>query len=450
LLTTTVWAEPKVFMTAKDTGQRLAPAGTLQFTPLAQPEENLAVVFLNPEYKFQTVVGLGVGERAAETFARLSPEKQEEFLTACYDREKGLGYSLGRTHIHSCDFSSASYTYTEANDTELKTFSVAPDEKYRIPFIKRVLQKVPNLTIFVSPWSPPAWMKTNNDMLHGGKLKAGYAANWANYYVKFIQAYKQAGIPIWGLTVQNEPMAVQTWESCIYTAEDERDFVKNHLGPTLQKAGLGGLKLMIWDHNRGLTFQRAAELLKDPAAARYVWGVAYHWYDGDQFGNLQRVHDAFPDKALFFSEGCNYPFSWDTFEDWKWGENYGKSMVHDFNNWCTGWTDWNVLLDEKGGPNHVANWCFAPIHKDAQGELRYQNSYYYIGHFSRFVRPGARRIAVTSVKADLEATGFQNVDGSVVGVLLNRTDAPIEAKVWLKGQIAPLTMPAHSIATLVL
>ena len=133
--------------------------------------------------------------------------------------------------------------------------------------------------MFVSPWSPPAWMKTNNSVLHGGKLKKEFDQSWANFYIKFINAYEKQGIPIWGLTVQNEPMATQTWESCLYTAEDERDFVKNYLGPTLQKAGMSGKKLIVWDHNRDLMYQRASTILEDPAAAKYVWGVGYHWYE---------------------------------------------------------------------------------------------------------------------------------------------------------------------------
>jgi len=166
--------------------------------------------------------------------------------------------------------------------------------------------------------------------------------------------------------------------------------------------------------------------------------------------NLSRLHDAFPDKAVFFSEGCNYPFSWQTFDDWKWGENYGHSMIHDFNHWAAGWTDWNVLLDEEGGPNHVKNFCFAPVHADTRkGTLHYQNSYYYIGHFSKFVKPGARRLACTTTQFDLEATAFENMDGSRVTVALNRTDTAMKSQLWVSGQGLPFQLPPHSIATLV-
>ncbi|MBN9418066.1 MAG: glycoside hydrolase family 30 protein [Candidatus Eremiobacteraeota bacterium] len=441
----------RFILTAKGKSGGLSEQTPVRFRALEQPEEASFTVMVDPTQRFQTIVGIGgaLTDAAAETFAKLPADKQEEFLTAHYDREKGIGYSLGRTHIHSCDFSSHSYTYTADGDKELKTFSIEPDRKYRLPFIKRVLERNPNLTMFVSPWSPPAWMKSNHDMLKGGKLLPEFRAAWAQYYVRFIEAYEEEGVRIWGLTVQNEPAATQTWESCIFTGEEERDFVRDFLGPALHKAGRKDLKLMVWDHNRGLAYQRGATVLSDPEAARYVWGTAFHWYVGDMFETLSRLHDAFPNKAIFFSEGCNYPFSWNTFEDWKWGENYGHSMINDFNHWATGWTDWNVLLDEEGGPNHVKNFCFAPVHADTRkGTLHYQNSYYYIGHFSKYVRPGAQRLACTSTQADLEATAFENTDGSKVAVMMNRTDKAQNADLWVNGKAAKVPLPPHSIATL--
>src|SRR5208282_6284062 len=238
---------------AKDTGQQLAKTGELHFVDLSQPGEKQQIVFVDPAKTFQTVVGIGgaLTDAAAETFYKLPTDAQQEILTAYFDPQKGIGYSLGRTHINSCDFSSDSYTYVTNGDVMLASFNVSHDLKYRIPFIKEVLATAgrKNFTLFASPWSPPAWMKDNDSMLHGGKLKPEYYASWASYYAKFIDAYQEQGVPIWGLTVQNEPMAVQTWESCNYTAAEERDFVKNYLGPTLAKEGLGYEKIMIWDHN---------------------------------------------------------------------------------------------------------------------------------------------------------------------------------------------------------
>lgn len=445
-LSRSLWAQPAhITLTAKDTADRLTPKGTVEFVDRPQPEEWQVTVFVDPDKEYQVMEGIGgaLTDAAAETFAQLSPAGQEELLTAYFDKDRGIGYSLGRTHINSCDFSSSSYAYTQPGDRNLDTFSVAPDLKYRIPFIKKVLARAPEFKLFASPWSPPAWMKTNNDMLHGGKLKPDWAPVWARYYARFVEAYKKHGIPIWGLTVQNEPMASQTWESCLYTAQEERDFVVRYLGPALD--GLN-LKLMIWDHNRNLMFQRAGAVLSDPEAARYVWGTAFHWYDGARADNVRQVHDAYPDKAVFFSEGCNYPFSWEHFNEWKWGENYGRAMIDDFNNWTCGWTDWNVLLDERGGPNHVNNFCYAPVHKDAEGKLHYMASYYYIGHFSKFVRPGARRVACASTTAGLRATAFEK-DGDVIAVLMNDTDKAMSASVWQHEKAAPVELPSHSIAT---
>lgn len=443
-------ASARLFLTAKGTSDRLAPKGSVPFASLPQPQESAATIIVDPDKAFQTIVGIGgaITDASAETLARLPAAVQEEVISAYFHPEKGIGYSLIRTHIHSCDFSSSSYTYVEPNDTALKSFSVKPDLRYRVPLIRRALAMAGDAKVFASPWSPPAWMKDNHDMLKGGKLKAECFDAWARYFVRFVEEYEKLGIPMWGLTVQNEPMAVQTWESCIFTGEDERDFVKNHLGPVLARAGLDRLRLMIWDHNRGLLYQRAKAVLDDPEAAKYVWGTAFHWYVGDHFDNVRMVHDAWPDKQVLFSEGCVYPFSWKTIDDWNWGETYGRSMINDFNHWAAGWTDWNILVDERGGPNHVANYCFAPLVGDTRtGKVHYMNSFYYIGHFSRFVRPGAKRVACTSTVDDLLACAFLNPDGHRVAVVMNPTDKAQECHLWSDGRAARTQLPAHSIAT---
>ncbi len=342
------------------------------------------------------------------------------------------------------------------DDKDLKTFSIAHDEKYRIPFIKKAIAAAGGkLIMFASPWSPPAFMKSNHDVLHGGKLLPAYDQSWANFYGKFINAYEKQGIPIWGITIQNEPMATQTWESCVYTAEEERDFLKNYLGPTMHKNGLGDKKIIIWDHNRDLIYQRASTVFEDPAAAKYAWGIGFHWYEdwsgGDEvFDNVERVHESFPDKNLMFTEGCAFPFKLDQLKDWKLGERYGRSMINDFNDGTVGWTDWNILLDEQGGPNHVGNFCFAPVHAITKtGELIYTNAYYYIGHFSKFVRPGAKRISAAASRSPLQTTAFINKDGKVVVIVMNQTDKKINYNLWVSGDAAPVTSLPHSIATLV-
>lgn len=445
--------QAEVHLTQKGTTHRLERTGALVFEPLPQPSEKQQCVFVDPAHTFETVLGIGgaITDAAAETFDKLPKERQAELLRAYYDPQAGIGYSLARTHINSCDFSSASYTYVAEGDRELKTFDIAPDLKHRVPLLRAALKTAGGgLTIYASPWSPPAWMKDNRSMLHGGKLLPEMRAPWANYFVAFIRAYEKAGIPIWGVTVQNEPMAVQTWESCIFTAEEERDFVRDHLGPTLEKAGLGGKKIIAWDHNRTQLYQRASTILSDPAAARYLWGIGFHWYVEDTFENVRQVRDAFPQAQLLMTEGCNGPYETASVNDWSLGETYGRSIVHDLNNGAAGWTDWNILLDETGGPNHVGNFCFAPVHADTRtGELQFTPAFYYIGHFSKFIRPGARRIIASPTVDRLLTTAFQNPDGSLAVVVMNQSDEDQPFRLWLRGQAAPTNSPAHSILTIV-
>jgi glucosylceramidase len=447
-----------VYTTANNTNFRISSTDTLTFKHMGQPLETQICVFVDPSKRSQTILGIGgaLTDASAEVFSKLPSGKQREFLDAYYDRSKGIGYTLARTNIHSCDFSSASYTYVNEGDKQLKSFSVDHDKRFRIPFIKRATAAAGGkLTIFGSPWSPPAFMKSNNDMLHGGKLKPEFYQSWANYYTKFIKAYEGEGIPIWGITIQNEPMATQTWESCIYTAEEERDFLKHFLGPTMSRAGLADKKILGWDHNRDLIYQRVSTLLGDPEAARYLWGIAFHWYEpwsgGDMmFDNVKLVHQTFPNKPLLFTEGTPATYDPKRINDWSLGEYYGRSMINDFNSGAIGWTDWNVLLDEQGGPNHVGNFCFAPIHADTRtGELTYTNSYYYLGHFSKFVRPGARKIDCSPSRSALLSTAFVNPDGKVSVVVMNKGEKKISYFLWVDGNAAEVSALPNSIQTLV-
>jgi glucosylceramidase len=447
-----------VYTTADSTTYRLSATDTLGFSNGVQPPETQVSIFVDPSHTYQTFVGIGgaLTDASAETFYKLPVNKQKEFLDAYYHPVKGIGYTIGRTNINSCDFSSDMYTYVAEGDKALTSFNLAHDEKYKMPFIRLAMQASGNkMKLFVSPWSPPAWMKDNNNMLQGGKLKPEFYNSWANYYVKFIKGYEKAGIPVWGLTVQNEPMAKQTWESCIYTAEEERDFIKNHLGPVLLKNGLKDKKLIAWDHNRDLLYHRASTILNDPAASKYIWGIGFHWYEvwngGRQYENVKRVNETFPTKNLMLTEACNYPFSWQTFDQWQWGENYGENILHDLNNGSVAWTDWNVLLDEVGGPNHVNNFCFAPVHaKTGEGSLHYMSSYYYIGHFSKFIKPGAKRIISSSNRAQLLTTAFKNENGELAVVVMNPTNEKFAYKLFIGSKTVDATSLPNSIATLVI
>ena len=448
----------QIYTTAKDSELRLTPNATGKFGEYKQPLETEISVFVNPNKEFQKFMGIGaaISDASAEVFAKLKKEDQEKLLEAYYDVEKGIGYSLARTTIHSCDFASESYTYIEEGDKDLKTFNIDHDREFRIPMIKSAIEAAGGeLLLYVSPWSPPAFMKTNGSMLKGGKLIPEYRQSWANYYAKFIKAYEAEGMPIWGLTIQNEPMATQTWESCIYTAEEERDFLKDYLGPTLEKQGLGDKKIVVWDHNRDLMVNRSNVIFDDPEASKYAWGTGFHWYEtwtgaDPLFENVSLVNNAYPDKKLMFTEGCIEKFDAAKYQFWPNAERYGEQIINDFNNGTVAWTDWNILLDENGGPNHVGNFCFAPVHADTRTkELIFTPSYYYIGQFSKFIRPDARRISTASSRSVLLSTSFKNTDGSLATIVMNKTDEPIQYNLFVGRDKASIEIPAHAIQTLI-
>lgn len=453
------WQRAEIFTTAKDTELRLSAGEVLEFETFRQPLETEGFILLDTSRRFQSFVGVGaaITDSSAETFAKLPGEVQEEFLKAYFDKEEGIGYQLLRTHIASCDFSSAMYDYVEEGDAALASFDVSLDERFRIPMIKRAIEAAGGeLPLYASPWSPPAWMKDNGNRLQGGKLLPEFRDSWALHYVKFIEEYEKRGMPIWGLTVQNEPMAVQTWESCVWTAEEERDFVRDNLGPALERAGMSDKKLIVWDHNRDQIYQRATTILGDEEAAKYVWGVGFHWYEpwtgGDmQFYNLRQVAESYPDFKLIFTEGCAERFDAERWEAWELGERYGHSMVNDFKAGTVAWTDWNILLNERGGPNHVGNYCFAPVHANVrEGKLVYTNSYYYIGHFSKFIEPGAKRIASSSSRDQVREVAFENPNGEIVLVVLNLTEEAVDYRIMIDGLAAETSILPRAIRTYVL
>ena len=439
----------QVVQTVKDTDDRLTLKEDLTLLPA--PVDSHHFVSVDASQAFQTIEGFGGAftEAAAATLHKLPPEKQAEVLGAYFDPIAGHGYTLCRTHINSCDFSSGNYAYDEVDgDHELSHFSVDCDRGALIPLIRDALQAAGGpIKLLASPWSPPAWMKTNGKMIQGGKLKPECREVWAKYYCRYIREYERENIPIWGLSVQNEVEAAQSWESCLYSPEEERDFVRDYLGPALQREGLSDIRLLVFDHNRDHMLDHARVIYDDPRAAQYVWGTAFHWYVGDWFENVQKLHDAYPEKHLLFTEGCQD--GGPHLGEWSLGERYARSMINDLNRWTVGWIDWNLLLDETGGPNHVGNYCSAPIIIDTRTcEILYQSSYYYIGHFSRYIRPGAKRIGCTSDIDALETTAFLNPDGQITVVVLNRTSQILPYTLRFEDLSGAMESPANSIMTL--
>ncbi len=443
--------EPHTFctiLTARDTDARLTeqPVGGVGKIS----DSSIATVFIDPSRQFQSILGFGGAftEAAAVTWQKMSPSNRQAVINAYFDPVTGLGYTLCRTHINSCDFSLSNYAYDEVpGDTELKHFSIARDEKALLPMIQAALaaSKEP-FKLFATPWSPPAWMKTNGQMNHGGKLKPEYRQAWAEYFVRYIQEYKKQGVHIWGLTMQNEPEANSPWDNCLYSPTEERDFIRDYLGPTLKRAHLQNVKIMAWDHNRDDMDEYADVLYSDPVASKYVWGTAYHWYSDGAFQNMTMHHDAWPQKPLLATEACQD--GGPHIGDWGMGERYASAIISDLNRWSVGWVDWNLVLDERGGPNHANNFCSAPIIADIQHDiLLFQSSYYYMGQFSRFIRPGAKRILCSSSQNDLQATACANPDGTVAVVVLNRNDQPIKFNLKSLKTATPVALPDHAIAT---
>ncbi|CAI5730169.1 unnamed protein product [Peronospora destructor] len=430
----------------------MEPITNLQWTHKAQIDA-ASTIIVDVDTQFQTILGFGGAftEAAALQFQKLSFAKQEEVLTLYFDQEKGSGYTFGRVPMGSSDFSIASYNYDNViNDTHLKHFDndVKHDQQVLIPFIKRALKRQPNLKLFLAPWSPPAWMKREtldytSSMLDSAKpigLKDDVRATWALYFSKFITAYKKHDISFWGLTPQNEPQAEVPWESCMYTAEYQAEFIGNYLGPTL-KRDHPELILMIFDHNRGSVRQWAEEIYNHPTAAQYVDGMAFHWYDNERYMDGVEYHERlndtyFVDQTRFMlaTESCNCPDVGHGDLAWFRAQRYGHDIMTDLNNYVAGWVDWNLILDSKGGPNHLANFCDAPlIMTEDERDFNIQPMYYFIQHFSRYIpvacdgssrqkwRPtddGKLEVTGTGFCIDLKEIPWQGHQGWCAGLAL--------------------------------
>ncbi|MGN0730819.1 MAG: glycoside hydrolase family 30 beta sandwich domain-containing protein [Treponema sp.] len=425
----------KIFESSKDSNRRIA---NLPPDARKAPEgKNLScTINLDLHSQFQTVKGFGcaITESSGYVLSHLSDESRLNIIESCFGQgEESNNYQFARTHMNSCDFSLENWACVPEKDETLESFSFKRTDLYMTPVLKQAINCKKNLSIIVTPWSPPAWMKTNNDMNHGGKLKPEYTKLWAEYFVKFIKGLNERGINVEYVSIQNEPEAVQTWDSCIWTGTEEAEFATQFLKPAFVKNGLEKIKIFIWDHNRDNMLKRMKESFAVPGAKDAIDGLAYHWYSGDQYDNVKECAGLFPNKELFFTEGCIEGGSRPN--QWYCGERYGHNIINDLNSGCTAWIDWNLALNIDGGPNHVGNNCDAPILVDtATKKIVYQSSFYFIGHFSRFILPGSKRIScamnpfMTPATVDgkmgntMEATSFLRPDGKIALVVMNRTE----------------------------
>lgn len=414
---------------------------------------NTITIRSNVTYQKHMGFGGSFTDSAAEIFASLDDEKKKELCDAYYG-EKGLKYNLARVTVHSSDFSKISRCYVKQGDKDLSSFDMSYEDEKRVPFIKECLKRNPNIRFLASPWSPPAYMKSNKMMAFGGKLLDKYRSLWAGYYAKFILGLKDRGINIEFVTVQNEPEAVQVWESRIVGAKEEALEIRDFLYPTFKKHGLD-IKFLLWDHNRDRMLNRVVESLNVEGVNELIYGIGYHWYCCKNSENLRAVHELYPDKHLLLTECC-VELAHDSTTGkassagvYEHGERYGNEIMNDFKNYSEGYIDWNLALDKNGGPNHVGNFCEAPIMLNKKGELVYNPSYYYIGHFSKFIKEGASRILSNSGLDGLNSVAYINPNCEKVIVVMNMRDDSVFSNIDIDNKFFGIKLDKHSIITII-
>lgn len=406
-------------------------------------------VSLYPNARYQRFEGFGGAftEAAAHSWKLLPADRRQAFLESCFGSE-GLRYTQGRVHIGSCDFSLSNYACKSSPQDN--GFDTTHDDSELIPMILAAQETAgQDVSLLLSPWSPPAFMKSNGEMNNGGTLLDIYRTDWAECMAKYAAHYRAAGCSVRRISVQNEPEAVQTWDSCIYSGKEEGEFAADFLAPALIKEGCGDVKILAWDHNKDIIVYRAQDTLSVDGADKSVAGFAFHWYTGDHFEALKAVRSMYPEKELWFTEGCVEYSRFGGMTPEQKAEMYAHDIIGNLNGGINGSIDWNLLLDAKGGPNHAGNYCEAPIMLNSDcNDFTIKSEYYYIGQFSRYIQPGAVRIGISAWCSDIEATAFENPDGSIAAAMLNRTDVDIPISFTRDGKTdCKFTLPEHSLCT---
>jgi glucosylceramidase len=441
------------------------------------------VITIIPNEEYQTITGFGGSftESSAYLLNKLSVENRNMVLEA-YFGEEGANYSLTRTHISSCDFSLNNYTYAPvADDLELKHFSIQEDKDDLIPMIKDAMNiSKDGFNIIASPWTAPPWMKDNKQYV-GGKLLAKYNDSYALFFSKYLDAYKAEGIDIWGITVVNEPHGNgDNWESMHFSPQEMTDFVQNHLGPKLEADGKSDIKILGYDQNREGLKEWVDVMYKDEASSKYYAGTAIHWYESTfkVFPEaLQYAHKKAPNKYLIQTEACvdseipkwkedawywkkeatDWGWDWAPEEQKSWHpkyapvNRYARDIIGCLNNWVDGWVDWNMVLDTQGGPNWFKNWCVAPvIVKPETDEVYFTPIYYTLSHFSKFIRPNAKRIGFTNTDKELMVTAAKNLDGSIAVVVFNQGEEIKNFSINLESHKVNVKISSQAIQTIVI
>ncbi|PAV90589.1 hypothetical protein WR25_13263 isoform C [Diploscapter pachys] len=404
---------------------------------------NAVILSFNPTVRHQKIFGFGgaITDAAGINLNSLPPDLADNVIKQYYSYPNGIGYSTARIPIASCDFSTHPYSYSDVDgDFNLTNFNLTTEDfTLKLPYLKKALTYT-NSTVrfFGSPWSAPGWMKETGLMRGGGPLKGPvngqYYQTWANYFVKFIQAYMNQGIQIWGVTLQNEPNTGRAldfpWQTMYWNASMQRDFLRDLLGPMLDQNFIWGVKKIILDDNRGNLPDWADTILADPNAAKFVDMIGVHWYEDETkpASNLNDTYYKHPGVPMLYTEACagwegdeRYPL----LGNWTRAEQYADDILTALNNYVTGWNDWNIVLDVPGGPNWVGNTVDSSIIVNANTSEYYKQPLFFaMGHFSRFVRPNAVRVnsQLASSNPSLEFASFVNPDNTRVTVILNKDD----------------------------
>lgn len=410
-------------------------------------ENNLINIY--PQMEYQKLEGFGgaVTDSAGYVFSLLNEEQKSEMVNQYFSTEN-MAYNQVRIPIDSCDFSLEHYEAdSDPDDTEFQKFFFARVEKYILPLLDAAEKAYGGkLDIMLSPWSTPAYMKTTGERNHGGKLKPEYRKRWAEYICRYIEEYRNRGYHVTKLTMQNEPKAVQTWDSCIYTAEEQKEFLRDYLWPSLKAHGLDDIGIYLWDHNKERVFEWA-ETIIDTETTSMIRGMAFHWYSGDHFEALRMIREKYPDKQLLLSEACIEYSKFSADDYLNNAQKYAHDMMGNLNEGMNTFLDWNLILNEEGGPNHVGNFCDAPYLFDRDSkELKESNILGYLWHFTHFLEPGAVRIGVSRYTDKLEVTAFEK-DDKITFVILNRTDEELTAHIRLGEYCTEITVQPKSIGS---
>lgn len=404
---------------------------------------------LHPEVKYQRFDGFGgaLTDAAAYVYAQMGDADRKKVVERYFGKD-GIGYNRIRIPLDSCDFSVEQFqAVTEKGDETLASFSLEREKKYIYP-LWQALQKVcDGVEVMVTPWSPPSFMKTNGERLHGGKLKADCRGLYASYLCRYIKALEEIGIPVSAISVQNEPKAVQSWDSCIFEAQEEKEFLRDFLYPALQENGLPDVGIYIWDHNKERVYERACAII-DETTAHMVKGIAFHWYSGDHFEELSMVHEKFPGLEMALSEACIEYSKFAADGELMNVGKYAHEIIGNLNAGMNAFYDWNMLLDGAGGPNHAGNFCDAPLmyHMDTK-RLEERMTFSAIAHFSEYIKPGAVRIGCSRYSELLEAVAFENPDKGIVFVIFNRSQQEQPVTVRIGDMCASLRLEGFSITS---